>query len=100
MLREKEDSELPQFTLLTKMRCAVCQVAQLCPTLQPYGLQPTGLLRPWNSPDKNTGVGGLLEPEHQVQTNEVHSPLWTQRLCLSPGMLKVGGWGGGSSLWS
>ena len=26
-------------------------------SLQPYGLQPTRLLYPWNSPGKNTGVG-------------------------------------------
>ena len=29
------------------------EVAQL----QPHGLQPTKLLRPWDSPGKNTGVG-------------------------------------------
>ena len=28
--------------------------------LQPHGLQPTRLLCPWNSPGKNTGVGGHL----------------------------------------
>ena len=26
-------------------------------SLRPHGLQPTRLLRPWDSPDKNTGVG-------------------------------------------
>ena len=26
-------------------------------SLQPHGLQPTRLLRPWDSPGKNTGVG-------------------------------------------
>ena len=26
-------------------------------SLQPRGLQPARLLRPWNSPGKNTGVG-------------------------------------------
>ena len=25
--------------------------------MRPHGLQPTGLLRPWDSPGKNTGVG-------------------------------------------
>ena len=34
-------------------------VAQSSPTLfRPHGLQPTGLLCPWDSPGKNTGVGG------------------------------------------
>ena len=30
---------------------------ELCPTLQPDGLQPPRLLCPWDSPGKNTGVG-------------------------------------------
>ena len=33
---------------------------RLCATpwsVRPHGLQPTRLLRPWNSPGKNTGVG-------------------------------------------
>ena len=33
-----------------------CSVAQSCLTLQPYGLQPTKLLCPWDFPDKNTGL--------------------------------------------
>ena len=34
------------------------EVDQSCPTLwDPRGLQPTRLLRPWDSPGKNTGVG-------------------------------------------
>ena len=34
------------------------EVAELCPTLlQPYGLQPTRLLHPWDFPGKSTGVG-------------------------------------------
>ena len=32
-------------------------VAQPCLTLQPHGLQTARLFCPWNSPDKNTGVG-------------------------------------------
>ena len=32
-------------------------VTQSCLTLRPHGLQPTGLLCPWDSPDKKTGVG-------------------------------------------
>ena len=30
---------------------------QLCPTLRPYGPEPTRLLCPWDSPDKNNGGG-------------------------------------------
>ena len=35
----------------------VCLVTQSYPTLQLHGLQPSRLLCPWESPDKNTGVG-------------------------------------------
>ena len=38
----------------------MCSVTQLCPTLQPHGLQPASLLCAWNSPGKNTGVGSLF----------------------------------------
>ena len=35
-----------------------CQVASVVSnSVQPQGLQPTRLLRPWDSPGKNTGVG-------------------------------------------
>ena len=33
------------------------KVTQACPTLGPYGLQPTRLLCPWDSPGQDTGVG-------------------------------------------
>ena len=33
------------------------EVPQSYPTLQPHGLWPTRLLRPWDSPGKSTGVG-------------------------------------------
>ena len=37
--------------------CA-CSVASVVPdSLRPYGLWPTRLLRPWDFPGKNTGVG-------------------------------------------
>ena len=31
---------------------------QSCPTLRPHRQHPTRLPHPWDSPDKNTGVGG------------------------------------------
>ena len=40
-------------------------VGQLCPILQPHGLQPARFLCPWNSPGKNTSPGDLnpgIEP--------------------------------------
>ena len=37
--------------------CVCVLVTELCPTLQTHGLYLAGLLCPWNSPGKNTGVG-------------------------------------------
>ena len=31
--------------------------SQSCPTLRPHGLEPAGLLCPWDSPGKNTAAG-------------------------------------------
>ena len=36
---------------------AAAKSLQSCSTLQPRGLQPTRLLRPWDFPGKSTGVG-------------------------------------------
>ena len=36
---------------------AAAKLLQLCPTLRPHRRQLTRLPRPWDSPDKNTGVG-------------------------------------------
>ena len=51
------------------------EVAQLCPTSRPHGLQPTRLLRPWDFPGKSTGVGChcLL-----LLTAESQAMLWTE----------------------
>ena len=46
---------------LMSLRTAIAAVAanshQLCPTVRPHRWQPTRLLRPWDSPGKNSGVG-------------------------------------------
>ena len=39
------------------MYAAAAKSLQSCPTLLPQRWQPTRLRRPWDSPDKNTGVG-------------------------------------------
>ena len=36
---------------------AAAKSLQPCPTVRPHRRQPTRLLRPWDSPGKNTGVG-------------------------------------------
>ena len=38
-------------------RACVLRCSVVSNSLQPHGLQPTGLLCPWNSPGKNTGGG-------------------------------------------
>ena len=50
------------------------QSLQVRPTLQPHGLQPTRLLRPWDSPGKNTGVGCrfLLQGTFPTQGLNLH----------------------------
>ena len=61
-------------------------------SLQPHGLSPTRLLCPWNSPDKNTGMGccSLLQGILLIQgSNQVFCitgrffTIWTTRLVLS-----------------
>ena len=39
------------------MSVAAAAAKTLVMSLQPYGPQPTRLLRPWDSPGKDTGVG-------------------------------------------
>ena len=36
---------------------ATAKSLQSCPTVQPHRWQPIRLLRPWDSPGKNNGVG-------------------------------------------
>jgi len=57
----------------------ICMHDQSCPTLRPYGLQPTGLHCPWDSPGKNNGVGchALLQRIFPTQGSNLDP------LCLS-----------------
>ena len=50
--------------LFTGSQCASRSVVS--DSLQPHGLQPTGLLCPWNSPAKSTGVDSIVEHEGSV----------------------------------
>ena len=73
---------------------AVVLVAQLCPTLQPHRLYPAGLLCPWNSPGKNTGVGchsllqGIFLPQGWnlglLHCRQIVCHLTTREACTSP----------------
>ena len=63
------------------------EVTQSCPTLLPHGLYPTRLLRPWDSPGKNTGVGChfLLQGNLPDPRIELESPaLQTDTLPSEP----------------
>ena len=39
-------------------------------SLRPHGLEPTRLLRPWDSPGKNTGAGCLSFSRESSQTKD------------------------------
>ena len=44
--------------MILKFGVRYCQVASVVSdSVRPHGQQPTRLLRPWDSPGKNTGVG-------------------------------------------
>ena len=59
---------------------AAAKSLQSCPTVQPRRRQPTRLPRPWDSPGKNTGVGGhfLLQCVKMKSESEV------AQSCLTP----------------
>ena len=46
---------LTYFTMYDRLCCQVSSVVS--DSVRPHGLQPTRLLRPWDSPGKNIGVG-------------------------------------------
>ena len=58
------------------LHAAACQVASvLSDSVRPHGLQPTRLLRPWDSPGKNTGVGChflLGKPKRSFLISKLH----------------------------
>ena len=54
--------------------CCCCQVASVVSdSVRPHGLQPTRLLRPWDSPGQHTGVGChvLLQRRKMESESEV-----------------------------
>ena len=65
---------------ITNLLSACCQVASVVPdSVWPYGLQPTRLLCPWDSPGKNTGVGCHFI----LQCMKVESESEVTQLCLT-----------------
>ena len=65
------EPDLPSWDTCGNL-CAVNSV--MSDSLRPYGLQPTRLLCPWDSPDKNPGVDchGLLQGIFQTQGSNLH----------------------------
>ena len=58
---------------------ATAKSLQSSDSVQPHGLQPTRLLRPWDSPGKNTGVGCHF----LLQCMKVESESEVAQLCLT-----------------
>ena len=60
--------------LLSKYIHIVCMRAQSCLTLQPFGLQHTRLLCPWDSPGKNTGGLPFPSPKGGIFLTQRSNP--------------------------
>ena len=63
---------------------------QSCLTLRPHGLQPTRLLRPWDSPGNNTGVGchfilQCMKVENESEVTQSCTTLSNLMDCSLPG---------------
>ena len=55
-------------------------------SLQPYGLYPTRLLRPWDSPGKNTGVGGCALFQRIFPTQGIFLTQGSNPCLMSPAL--------------
>ena len=69
----------------THETAAAAKLLQSCPTLRPHKWQPTMLLRPWDSPGKNTGVGchfllQCMKVKSESEVAELCPRLLTQHL--------------------
>ena len=69
---------------------AAAKSLQLCLTLQPHRQQPTGLLCPWDSPGKNTGVGchfllQCMKVKSESEVVQSHPTLSDPMDCSRPG---------------
>ena len=64
ILSSVQVQNIPQWELCPQcvqklVRVHACSVAQSCLTLRPHALLPGGLLCPWDSSGRNTGVGTI-----------------------------------------
>ena len=71
----------PEGTQFSSCCCCCCQVASVVSnSVLPQRRQPTRLLRPWDSPGKNTGVGCHF----LLQCIKVKSKSEVAQSCLTP----------------
>ena len=68
--------DLPNRGILIISCCCIASV--MSDSVRPHGLQPTRLLRPWDSPGKNTGMGChfLLQCMKVESESEVAQCVW------------------------
>ena len=70
------------YLTFVSLCCCCCWVASVvCDSVWPHRRQPTRLLRPWDSPGKDTGVGCHF----LLQCMKVKSESEVAQLCLTPG---------------
>ena len=78
-----EELQLPATregrTAATKTCCCCCVASVVSNSVRPHRRQPTRLLRPWDSPGKNTGVGCHF----LLQSMKVESESEVAQSCLT-----------------
>ena len=63
--------------------CSVLSLSVMSDSVRPHGLQPARLLRPWDSPVKNTGMGchaflqGIFPTRDQTQVSRMTGRFFT-----------------------
>ena len=74
VFKRKNSHGPPELTSIIFVVVVVCACSIVSDSLRPHGLQPTGLLCPWDSPGKNTGVGchALLQGIFPTQGLNLH----------------------------
>ena len=71
IIKSLKSSKMSCIVLVNGILCVVCQVSSVLSDFsQSYGLWPARFLCPWDSPDKNTGMGC-----HSIEPISLISPL-------------------------
>ena len=88
-------SHSPPDSELMCVCCACSATAVVSDSLWLYGLWPTRLLCPWDSPGKNTGVGCHASSRGSSWTRD-----WTRVSCISCITSRLFSWAIGEALWN